>query len=146
VTTSHDQTPPADVDELRDEIEQTRAELGETVEALAAKADVKARLKETAEEKKEQLRDGAAETAAKIQQGAAEAKTRLRGKASEVGVLLKDSARETASASGALAERAQDKAVQVREDVRRRPVPYGAVAAGAAALVVAVLVWRRRSR
>lgn len=37
-----------DVDALRDEIRQTRAELGQTVQALAAKADVKARVKESA--------------------------------------------------------------------------------------------------
>jgi ElaB/YqjD/DUF883 family membrane-anchored ribosome-binding protein len=36
----------AEVAALRESIEQTRAELGRTVEALAAKADVKARLRE----------------------------------------------------------------------------------------------------
>ena len=35
---------PKNLDDLRQEIKQTRAELGETVEALAAKLDVKARL------------------------------------------------------------------------------------------------------
>jgi hypothetical protein len=35
-----------DVEALRAEIKQTRSELGETVQALAAKADVKARAKE----------------------------------------------------------------------------------------------------
>lgn len=35
--------------ELRAEIEQTRRDLGDTVEALAAKADVKARARETAD-------------------------------------------------------------------------------------------------
>jgi hypothetical protein len=35
-------------DELRTEIEQNRADLGETVAALAAKADLKARLLNTA--------------------------------------------------------------------------------------------------
>jgi len=38
-----------DVEALRAEIKQTRAELGETVQALAAKADVKARAKEQVE-------------------------------------------------------------------------------------------------
>jgi hypothetical protein len=40
------EAPTTDADEIRAEIEVTRAELGETVEALAAKADVKARVKE----------------------------------------------------------------------------------------------------
>ncbi|MFC4063660.1 DUF3618 domain-containing protein [Actinoplanes subglobosus] len=37
---------PGQPEHLRDEIEQTRAELGDTVEALAAKTDVKARAKQ----------------------------------------------------------------------------------------------------
>ncbi|HEU5110716.1 MAG TPA: DUF3618 domain-containing protein [Micromonosporaceae bacterium] len=48
-----------DVAALRAEIEQTRAELGETVQALAAKADVKARMKESAAHKAAQVRDSA---------------------------------------------------------------------------------------
>ena len=39
-------TSPDDQQELEKEIEQTRERLGETVEALAAKADVKARAQE----------------------------------------------------------------------------------------------------
>jgi hypothetical protein len=35
-----------DPEQIRDEIEATRRELGDTVEALAAKADVKARVRE----------------------------------------------------------------------------------------------------
>jgi hypothetical protein len=42
----------AKVAALRSEIEQTRAELGETVEELAARADVKARAKEKVDETK----------------------------------------------------------------------------------------------
>ena len=41
--------PKPTVEELRAEIKQTRADLGETVQALAAKADVKARAKEQVE-------------------------------------------------------------------------------------------------
>jgi Protein of unknown function (DUF3618) len=39
-------TDATDPDQLRDEIEATRRELGDTVEALAYKADVKARVRE----------------------------------------------------------------------------------------------------
>ena len=38
--------PKPTIEELRAEIKRTRADLGETVQALAAKADVKARAKE----------------------------------------------------------------------------------------------------
>jgi dsDNA-specific endonuclease/ATPase MutS2 len=48
---------PPNVEELREEIAQTRTELGETVEALAAKVDVKARLHETAEDAKARVRE-----------------------------------------------------------------------------------------
>jgi hypothetical protein len=44
--------PDAKVAALRSEIEETRAELGETVELLAQKADVKARAQEKVDETK----------------------------------------------------------------------------------------------
>ena len=57
------------VDALRAEIKQTRAELGETVQALAAKADVKARMKESA-----------AHTAAQVKSSANQAVERARSR------------------------------------------------------------------
>jgi ElaB/YqjD/DUF883 family membrane-anchored ribosome-binding protein len=96
---------PADVDELRADIAQTRAELGETVQALAAKVDVKARLQETADGAKARLREGLVEAP----------------------------------------ERAQHLATRTGAAVRRNPVPY-LVAAGAAALIVLLVQWRRSSR
>jgi cobalamin biosynthesis Mg chelatase CobN len=45
--------PKPTVEELRAGIKQTRAELGETVQALAAKADVKARARDQVEQVKE---------------------------------------------------------------------------------------------
>jgi predicted nucleic acid-binding Zn-ribbon protein len=50
---------PTTIEGLRREIEHTRAELGETVEALAAKADVKKRLQESAEDAKNRVRERA---------------------------------------------------------------------------------------
>jgi ElaB/YqjD/DUF883 family membrane-anchored ribosome-binding protein len=55
---------PSSVDALREEIAHTRAELGETVQALAAKADVKARLHDTADEAKARVREGLQSAAA----------------------------------------------------------------------------------
>ena len=43
-------TTPTDVAKLRDDITRTREELGVTIEALAAKADVKARAQESVAE------------------------------------------------------------------------------------------------
>lgn len=52
--------PKPTVDELRAEIKQTRADLGETVQALAAKADVKARAKDQVEIAKVRAREAVA--------------------------------------------------------------------------------------
>jgi ElaB/YqjD/DUF883 family membrane-anchored ribosome-binding protein len=46
-------SPPSDPDALREEIEETRAELGNTVEALANKLDVKAQAKNAVSDAKE---------------------------------------------------------------------------------------------
>ena len=50
-------TPPSDPETLQRDIEQTRSELGETVEALSQKADVKSQVKEKVDEGKVQLRE-----------------------------------------------------------------------------------------
>jgi ElaB/YqjD/DUF883 family membrane-anchored ribosome-binding protein len=104
---------PTDVETLRQEIAQTRAELGETVQALAAKADVRARLQETADDAKTRVREG-----------------------------LQNAAVEARSAAAAAPERAQALAARTGRAVRSNPVPF-VVAAGAVALVVLFVRWRR---
>jgi len=84
---------PADPDQLRGEIAEAREELGETVEALVAKVDVKARAKEKVEEQKAQ---------------------------------------------------AQEKVEEATEQVKERPVPVAAIAGGVVALVVLVIVLKKR--
>jgi ElaB/YqjD/DUF883 family membrane-anchored ribosome-binding protein len=60
------QAPPtSDPEELHRDIEETRAELGDTVEALSRKADVKARLIEKLEARKAVLRGRQEELRAK---------------------------------------------------------------------------------
>jgi len=51
--------PEAGIDEIQTDIAQTRKELGETVEALSAKMDVKQRTKDKAAETKEAVVDKA---------------------------------------------------------------------------------------
>jgi ElaB/YqjD/DUF883 family membrane-anchored ribosome-binding protein len=101
-----------DVEALRRDIALTRAELGETVQALAAKADVRARLQETADDAKARVRE-------RLQYATVEARS--------------------------APERAQVLAVRTGQAVRRNPAPF-AVAAGAVALVVLFIRWRRRRR
>lgn len=62
-------TPPSDdPDALRDQIEQTREELGETVSALSDKADVKARAAEKADEVKHRAQEAGETAKAKAQE------------------------------------------------------------------------------
>jgi Protein of unknown function (DUF3618) len=58
-------------DELRQEIEQTRQGLGETVDELAAKADVKARARAKVADAKAQARDAAAEVSGRLRRSQA---------------------------------------------------------------------------
>jgi hypothetical protein len=53
-------------EELQQEIDQTRQQLGETVDELAAKADVKARAKAKAAQTKELARAKAAEVSGRV--------------------------------------------------------------------------------
>ncbi|MFE4582752.1 DUF3618 domain-containing protein, partial [Streptomyces chartreusis] len=48
MTQPHDDPTAASPEELREQVEQTRAELGETVQALTAKTDLKTRAQEKA--------------------------------------------------------------------------------------------------
>jgi MYXO-CTERM domain-containing protein len=57
---------PSEREALLEEIEETREELGATVEALAHKADVKAQVHEKVEEGKEQLQHKQREVKAKL--------------------------------------------------------------------------------
>jgi hypothetical protein len=54
--------PDAGIDEIQTDIAETREELGETVEALTAKMDVKQRTKDKAADTKEAVAAKAAET------------------------------------------------------------------------------------
>lgn len=54
--------PDAGIDDIQADIEKTRKELGETVEALSAKADVKARAKQKAADTKERITEKAQES------------------------------------------------------------------------------------
>ena len=54
--------PDAGIDEIQEDIEKTRKELGQTVEDLSAKLDVKQRTKDKAAETKQRAAEKATET------------------------------------------------------------------------------------
>ncbi|MBQ1014544.1 DUF3618 domain-containing protein [Micromonospora sp. M51] len=117
-----------DTEALREEIRRTRVELGETMEALAAKADVKARLRESAEQAKERMREQAAQTVARVRGQAVRGAGMARARAHEKSELVR--------------AQAYDKG----ELVRRNPMPWAAIAAGAVATVVVLMIVRGRRR
>ncbi|MGC4748664.1 DUF3618 domain-containing protein [Micromonospora sp. DT201] len=117
-----------DTEALREEIRRTRVELGETMEALAAKADVKARLKESAGQAKERMREQAAQTVARVRGQAVRGAGMARAQAYEKSELVR--------------AQAHDKG----ELMRRNPVPWAAIAAGAVATVVVLMIVRGRRR
>ncbi|MFJ8580710.1 DUF3618 domain-containing protein [Micromonospora sp. NPDC093277] len=115
-----------DVEALREEIRRTRVELGETMELLAARVDVKARLRESAAQAKGRMREQAAQTMARVR-GQATGSARFAG--------------EQAAGKARLA-RAHGKSGAVRHG----PMPWAVVAAGAVATAVVLLIVHGRRR
>jgi hypothetical protein len=66
----------SDVDAIRDEIEHTREDLGDTVAALSAKTDVKAQASAKAEELKQRARDVGGEAKQRANEVAGQVKQR----------------------------------------------------------------------
>ncbi|MWA15261.1 DUF3618 domain-containing protein [Streptomyces sp. BA2] len=127
--------------ELRAKVERTRHDLGETVEALAAKTDVKARAQEKAVAIKGQTATKAAELSEQARAKATEAAHVLQDKVPDQ---VKDKAAvatgQVKAAAGQATEVWQDKAP---EQVRSRRAGY---LAGGAALVVAYVLVRRKRK
>lgn len=114
-----------DLEALRAEIRVTRAELGETVQALAAKADVKARAKEQVELTRQRVRTQAAGATGKVREAAHQATERVRN---------------------AAALNQHDPDAEPAPGLRPSPVAIGAVLAGLAAVVGVILIVRGRRR
>lgn len=115
-----------DLAELREEIKQTRADLGETVQALAYRADVKARAKEQVEYTKERVLTQAAAVTDRVREAALGA-----------GGRAKTVAANATSSSGDLVHEAESR-------VRANPMPTVLVVAGIAAVVGIILIVRGR--
>ncbi|MER7520687.1 DUF3618 domain-containing protein [Streptomyces sp. NPDC126499] len=134
---AQDKQTTANAEELREQVERTRAELGRTVEALAAQADVKARVKGKAAEVKEEAAVRAHEVKAKASDLAHRAQDKL-----------PDTVRDTASAQAARAGRLWDE--KAPEPVRQKAAQGTRAARDHRALLLAtvvagaVVVWRVR--
>jgi gas vesicle protein len=115
-------------EEIRREIEQTREEMGDTVEALAQKADVKGQAHDRVEDVKESVRE-------KVD----EVRERVSGAAGQAAGAAPESAQEGAQQA---AQYAQQGFQQATEATRRDPAK-GLAAAFGAGLAVGWLVGRR---
>jgi hypothetical protein len=138
---------PGDEQALAREIEQTRAELGETVAALAAKADVKARAAAKVHALTGRLTSKASGIGERASGRAGQAREKLAGQAERGRTLLAASSRagqhaqrQGASAVAAPVRQAGQRAVTA---ARRHPVP---AALAAAALVLAIVAAARGRR
>lgn len=113
--------------QIRDDIEQTREELGETVEALARKTDVKGNAR------------------AKVQDSKERAQATVHAVRQRIG--SSDGGSSSASFDGAngsgAAEIAREKAQQVKAAAAANPVAARVLGAFAAGLLIGLLVARR---
>jgi hypothetical protein len=125
---------PNDPDALRADVERTRRDLGDTVEALVHKADVPGRVKEKTHEGVEQVKETATRANAAVSAAAGKTTAAVSHAAEEVG-------HKAAHAVESLPPPVQQRLEQGVQQVRRHP---GAVAAVAAAVLM--LLWRMMRR
>ncbi|MFF1768846.1 DUF3618 domain-containing protein [Streptomyces sp. NPDC058249] len=123
-------------DELRQQIQQTRSQLGDTVEELAGKVDVKSRARARAGELKDragtltvQLKDTATQAGHTVQDRAAQAGHTVQDKAVRAGHTVQDRAAQAGHTVQDKAVRAghtvQDKAAQAGHTVQDRAAQAG---------------------
>ena len=108
-------------EELQRDIEQTRQDLGDTVDAMAQKADVKAQVKSAADEQK----------------------AKLRAKTEEVKQKFSGATGGAGTGGGEATQRVKQLLDELAERASRQPLPYlgGALAAG---LFIGLLLRGRR--
>jgi chromosome segregation ATPase len=114
-------------DDLQQEIERTRERLGETVDELAAKADVKGRARAKATKATARARDKAAKATGQARDQAAKATAQARDQAAKATAQARD---QVAEVSGR---------VTANDAVRRR---WPLAAAAVVAIAATVVIWR----
>jgi hypothetical protein len=110
--TGSDVTPPDNPEALVAEINRTRGQLGDTVEALAAKADVKARAQQRATEVSGQLKGRVGEVKAGLASRVDQLKGELAGKAGETRQAVTGHGKTVVGASQPTAQRLGQRAAQ----------------------------------
>lgn len=151
---------PSDPDKVRQDIQHTRAELGETVGALAAKTDVKTRLGGKATSAAGGLRQRLTTASRSAKTSATQRFRGVSQKASQRAVMAKNKtrqamtkARDSASAGAQITGKtestevtsARAMAAKVGTALRTKPVPVLAAAGAAAAITILAYRSRRTS-
>ena len=139
--TSGDPTAPAperstDPQEVREEIRRTRDDLGDTVEALAHKADVKARARDATAAATQRAKAKAAAATQAVAGKGAQLKEQLAGATAQAASRVAGTPDETAP------DHAPGLATRATLSARRPRLPLLTVAAGI--VLIGWLVWRRR--
>jgi cobalamin biosynthesis Mg chelatase CobN len=128
-------TPPDDPDQIRAEIEHTRQQLGETVDALVAKTDVKSRARAEAGAFKARLQNAASQGKARAAAQAAKARDKV--SATTAGA-------RHAAPGPQQAAKAKETAGKAVSAARQHPGPLSAALGVLAAAFLAI--WLRRKR
>jgi Protein of unknown function (DUF3618) len=135
---------PSDPQALAEDIERTREQLGDTVETLAAKLDVKAQARGKTAEMRNRVAAVSGQAAERVTATTGSVKQQM---ASKTGRLTKAATVGGAKIQQLTPEPARQVTARAARTARERPVPYAAAAAGAAALLLTGwLVWRRGRR
>ncbi|MET7375238.1 DUF3618 domain-containing protein [Micromonospora arida] len=153
-------TPSGSNDQTRRDIQQTRAELGETVAALAAKTDFKTRARSKATtavgglrgrvtEAGQSAKTRATQLARTVSQKASKRVASVEQKSQHTIGAIRGSARAGAQTAGkaesSVVTSARAMTTKIGSSVRTRPIPVLAVTGTAATLAV-ITYRRRRSR
>ncbi|HEV2374023.1 MAG TPA: DUF3618 domain-containing protein [Streptosporangiaceae bacterium] len=128
------QAKATDADELTEQIEQARGDLGDTVEALAGKVDIKARAREKAAEVTRRLKSAAVEAGRRTAGRAGDVRAQTSRAVTPVGKRVTAAGSKVREVTPAPVQRA---VATGTERAKRAWVPLAAVTALAAGVVVA---------
>lgn len=141
-------TVPEDEQELRQGIERTREQLGETVDQFAAKTDVKARARAKTAELTGRVKGKTAQARTKAADGAAEVRSQVADTtvmARQKAVTTKDQLHtQLAPIWEEAPEPLRHTVTKASASVRRHRMPFAAAAASLVAGYLAFRWWRRR--
>jgi Protein of unknown function (DUF3618) len=148
--------PPADPQQLKEEIERTREQLGETVEQLAAKADLKGRSRTKAAQLAGRAKSTTLRARGQAAAGVASMRVRLAGTAAVgrhravsagragTGQLQCRAAAVAAPVRQATPEPVRRAAARGTTAARQRPVPLAVAGAAVVLVYMVARQWRKR--